>query len=103
MRIKHFALFLAQGECSTDVILIILLSLKVLLSNSYLPVRQEGIFIHSYVKSGTLNSLMKMSNSTAKETNCYMNLEMVIGVSFWVIALVFCLVFGLFPKGRCRR
>lgn len=30
-----------------------------------------------------------------------MNLETVSGVGFWVTALVFCVVIGSFPKGRC--
>ena len=29
-----------------------------------------------------------------------MNLEMVTGVRFWVIAFVFCVVIGSLPKGR---
>lgn len=36
-----------------------------------------------------------------KETNYYMNLEPVTGVGLQVIALVFYVAIGSFPKGRC--
>lgn len=55
--------------------------------------------MHSYAKSRKLNSFIKITDSTQRRQTAP-NLETVTSVGFWVLAFVFCVAIGLFPKGR---